>query len=206
MAWGKSSTRGVDDLVAQLSRNCTADTMCVMRSRKLGPNEVNKLADALATNTSLKEFLIAGHRLDPDQARRLGAAVRANSGTLEQITLGDSTFGDSGLGAFLDGIMEGQTSGKLVGLRALDFEYRGLGPMSATRLGAVLAASAQTEGPDATTNAFPRLRNLVLGRNGLATESLAFGKLLKGIRAHNGLHFLDLSGTWLSRPAECDDA
>jgi hypothetical protein len=33
MAWGNRSL-GCDDLVAQLLRNCTADTLCVMRSRR----------------------------------------------------------------------------------------------------------------------------------------------------------------------------
>ena len=174
MAWG-TSKRGVEDLVAQLSRDCTAETMCVMRTRKFGAAEVGAFAEALATNTSLKELLLAGHPLDAAAAAVLGGALGQNS-SLRMLTLGDSGFGDEALAALVAAGL-----GRNTGLADLDLEFRALTPPSARVVGGLLSAQ------------LPPLRVLRLARNELGADAEALRVLLAGAGASVTLESLDLA-------------
>jgi hypothetical protein len=157
MAWGKRS-HGVDDLVAQLNQNCTAETMCVMRSRIFGDAEAIKFSTALSRNTSLKTLLLNGHVLSDDAVSKFGAALATNQ-TLEHLAIGDETFGDEKLCCLIDGGLDRNST-----ITKMDLEYRTLGPVAAQKLGSMLR-NPQT----------PPLKELLLARNQLATEASAFG-------------------------------
>lgn len=186
MAWGKKS-HGVDDLLVQLRRNCTAETMCVMRSRKFDAAEVKLFSEALGPNTSLKSLLLAGHPLSPQAAASLSTALGVN-GTLQRLTLGDASFGDQGLSAFLANGLERNAS-----LTSLDLEFRGLGPSSAKCLGDFLAAAGGRQQEQQQQPGPPPLEELLLARNTLASSAPEFAALLKSVRSHSHLAALDLS-------------
>jgi Ran GTPase-activating protein (RanGAP) involved in mRNA processing and transport len=130
---------------------------------------------ALATNTSLKSLLVSGHKLSLASARALGEALRTNT-TLERLSFGDESFGDDGLAALVAGGGVGSS------LRCLDLELRGLGALSATLLGAALVGSPQKT----------PLSELMLGRNRLGDDAVAFEALLRGVCATVSLTSLDL--------------
>lgn len=158
MAWGNRS-HGVNDLVTQLNQNCTADTMCVMRSRIFGDDEALVFSLALSKNSSLKNLLLNGHHISVKAAAEFGASLAMNNG-LEHLTIGDDTFGDEGLGALIDAGLDRNRS-----ITCLDFEFRSLGPSSAIKLGLMMSGES------------PPLKELLLSRNQLAGDVSSFGVL-----------------------------
>jgi len=177
MAWGARS-RGVDDLVAQLRRQCTSNTMALMKNREFGEPASETFFEALGLNTSLKTLLLAGHTLSPLSARRLGAALAVNH-TLEKLSLGDRNFGDAGLeGLILGGFQANR------GLKSLDLEFRALGAASALALGQLLGSAAE---------GCPPLTEILLSRNCLAEDHEAFATLMRGVALHSHVTNLDLA-------------
>ena len=101
-AWGawSGSKRGVGDLVSRMQANDPKLTsLCVISSmRTVGPEDATAMADALRSNTVLKELLLSGHKIGAKGAEALSAALAGESGnsTLRRICLGSQSFGDAG--------------------------------------------------------------------------------------------------------------
>ncbi|CAN0149716.1 unnamed protein product [Scytosiphon promiscuus] len=175
MAWG--APRGVDDLIAKLKDNTTASTMCILSTRKFGHSEAVAFSAALSSNTSLKELLASGHRLEATGAAAFGEALAMNS-TLRSLCVGDNEFGDEGVLALVAGLRRNR------GLLVLDLEYKSI---------------ASGEGLGALLKEHPTLADLRLGRNQLGEAGIS--SLSAGLSLSSTLLRLDLSGNSLDPAA-----
>ena len=122
-------------------------TLVVLRSKQaLDAEGARALAGALSHEKSrVEELLMGGHDVGVDGARALGHAVRASE-TLTRLAVGHEEFGDEALEALLgfhDEPERGLGLGKT--LRALDLEWRSLGPRGAAALARAPPARALTE-------------------------------------------------------------
>eukprot|EP00899_Mesostigma_viride_P008263 jgi/Mesvir1/17438/Mv08716-RA.1 len=170
MAWGAQKT-GISDLIKRLRDNDARTTsLCILSGRKVGPNDVLDLAEALVTNTRLEELLASGHPVSPEGAAALGKALTQNR-TLRTLAVGDSSFGDAGVAAFVKGGL-----GENAGLHVLDLEFKGIASCNA--LGELLALHSS-------------LQVLKLGRNLL--DDAALTDLAAGLRQSKCLTALHAS-------------
>ncbi|CAM9778785.1 unnamed protein product, partial [Laminaria digitata] len=175
MAWG--ATRGVDDLIAKLKDNKTANTMCILSTRKFGATEALGLSAALASNTSLKDLLASGHPLGAAEAAAFGQALSKNT-TLRALCLGDNSFGDEGVLALVAGLRSNR------GLLVLDLEYKSI---------------SSGEGLSNLLETHPTLTDLRLGRNQLGEPGIK--ALSVGLSRSSTLLRLDLSDNALDAAA-----
>lgn len=174
MVWGRPA--GISDLVEKVSKN-EVKTLAIMPFRKMAEGDVPKLAAALASNTSLQELLMSGHRLDVASARALGEAL-ANHGALKHLSVGDSSLGDEAACALL------AASAPNTVIERLDLEDKGIGTKT-------LAALVPWLGASGTKN----LAALVLSRNPLGSGPGA-GDAFAAWKATGlgGLRHLELAG------------
>ncbi|KAF9901761.1 hypothetical protein EC991_005735 [Linnemannia zychae] len=187
MAWGGGNTNSVDAWAKRLRENDTTFTsLHILSFRRVTTAELGILFDALATNSTLKEFYASGHSLDQDAAKKLALALSHNS-TLERLNIGNDRMG--GNGAVVKALAEGLAKNK--GLVRLDLENKGLGGHSDR------AGSGDDEGAGsvrALAEALEQnqdLQELNLARNKLTDQDIEI--LCNALAQNKGLQVLDLS-------------
>jgi hypothetical protein len=93
MVWG-SAPRGIDDLVARVSKNDPAlVSLCLLKGRRFNDADAEALASALERNTNLRELSATAHAVSTAAATALARALAANR-TLCSLDLGNRSFGD----------------------------------------------------------------------------------------------------------------
>ncbi|KAF9125201.1 T-complex-associated testis-expressed protein 1 [Mortierella sp. 14UC] len=187
MAWGGGNTNSVDAWAKRLRENDTTFTsLHILSFRRVTTAELGILFDALATNSTLKEFYASGHSLDQDAAKKLALALCQNS-TLERLNIGNDRIG--GNGAVIEALAEGLAKNK--GLIRLDLENKGLGGHHDR------AGSGDDDGAGsvrALAEALGQnqdLQELNLARNKLTDQDVEV--LCKALAHNKGLQVLDLS-------------
>ncbi|KAI3436549.1 hypothetical protein D9Q98_005965 [Chlorella vulgaris] len=183
MVWG-SAPRGIDDLVARVSKNDPAlVSLCLLKGRRFNDADAEALASALERNTNLRELSATAHAVSTAAATALARALAANR-TLYSLDLGNRSFGDEGLVALAPGIA---ASASLV---QLNLEAKGLTAAGCATLGEALAANSRTA-TSADRTEYTGIAELLLGQNSLGGDGLS--ALLEGVGSSVGLHTLDLS-------------
>lgn len=92
MVWG--APRGVQDIVERLQKNdATLQSLCLLRQRRFEEADARLLCETLAHNTVLQELNISSHIVTPAMAA-VFADLLSTSTTLQNISLGNSTFGN----------------------------------------------------------------------------------------------------------------
>ncbi|KAG0378893.1 T-complex-associated testis-expressed protein 1 [Mortierella sp. AD032] len=183
MAWGGGNTNTVDAWAKRLRENDTTFTsLHILSFRRVTTAELGILFDALANNSTLKEFYASGHSLDQAAAQKLALALSENS-TLERLNIGNDRMGSNA--GVVKALAEGLAKNR--GLVRLDLENKGLGGYN--REGDEGAGSVQALADALEQN--QDLKELNLARNKLTDQDVEV--LCKALAHNKGLHILDLS-------------
>lgn len=160
MAWGTKS--GVDDLLQKLSNPKTNRCLYVMSTRSINDQEMAKLAAAIASNTSLEELYLSGHRLGPLGLQAFVNCLAKNS-TLKHLSLGSNEFGDKAVQALCTGLIRNAQSG----LQCWDLELKSLSKDGAAAVAELLMTNQS-------------LTSVSLSRNSIGDQGVK--ELVKGLR------------------------
>ncbi|CAO3568338.1 unnamed protein product [Mortierella alpina] len=175
MAWGGGNANNVDSWVKRLQENDASFTsLHILSFRRITSAELGQVFEAIAHNSTLKEFYASGHALDQDAAHKLALALEHNT-TLERLNVGHDALGsnETVFKILADGLAKSQAP-----LR-LDLENKGLGGHEAT-VGALAAALEKNQA----------LQELNLARNKLADQDIA--TLCQSLTQSRSLQKLDL--------------
>jgi Leucine Rich repeat len=168
MAWGQSSTTssgsGTDgascsSLMDRVRRNEITD-LIILPGKRFTSNDLLDLADIFRNdphNNHCRSIQASGHAVSNEALRVFGAAL-GKGVLLEHLAIGDSSMGDAGLQALVDGILEEQ---ELVGshhrfssLKRLDLSFKGLSWKSLGILSTVAEHFPSLEWLDLSRNTF----------------------------------------------------
>ncbi|KAI1314832.1 T-complex-associated testis-expressed protein 1 [Mortierella claussenii] len=123
MAWGGGNTNSVESWVKRLRDNDPSFTsLHILSFRRVTSSELSQIFDALAQNSTLKEFYASGHSFDEMTAKSLASALEHNT-TLERLNIGNDHLGNNEavVKIISDGLAENR------GLIRLDLENKGFG-------------------------------------------------------------------------------
>ncbi|EGD77551.1 hypothetical protein PTSG_08649 [Salpingoeca rosetta] len=177
MAWGVQRKFEVIERVEANDDKLT--TVSVMSMRRITDDQCKQLLTALKGNTHVKDFSIS--RAFNDDLLRGFADMLAENATLTTLSPGNSSLGDAGFAALLNGIVASKS------LQSLNMEHRGLTPESASAIRACFFQS--------------HLRHLNLASNtltGALAAALSQRQENGGAARVSGLEELNLSSTSLT--------
>ncbi|KAF9343473.1 T-complex-associated testis-expressed protein 1, partial [Mortierella sp. AD094] len=158
MAWGGGNANSVESWVKRLRENDSSFTsLHILSFRRITSSELGQVFEALASNTTLKEFYASGHSFDETAAKILALALEKNS-TLERLNIGNDHLG--GNEGVVKVLSEGLSKNK--GLIRLDLENKGFGGRSETSVKYLAEALEKNEA----------LQELVLARNKLTDQDI----------------------------------
>lgn len=119
------------------TRQHTMQCLCLSHLPAYEIQEVKKLAEALSTNTVLKELCISSHAVSPQAAQQLSEMLTTNT-TITTICIGDSVFGDAGVAALSPGI------GASSSVTSVDMSHKVRGSVTAAAVAAATVATMAT--------------------------------------------------------------
>jgi Leucine Rich repeat len=161
-AWG-AAFKSCDDLISRIERNDPLLTdLTILPTKSFGDAELNRLSAVLRNATEKlywRSLSASGHAVSAAALERFGRAIASASASaysqLHSLALGNSTTGDEGVKAFVDGLLSKTTvAPSACSLHSIDLSYKGMGIAGLQAL-AVLA------------EAHPTIKVLNLSRNDL---------------------------------------
>lgn len=132
-------------------------SLCLVPPKCFAEDDVEKICTGLEVNNHCRELLASGHSLSEVGCRRLAQMLRTN-GSLQLLSLGDSTLGDRACLLF-EGLAEN------LSLTSLDLEHKGLTATAGKALAQALKRRAELGAA--------RLETLQLSRNGALGAAFA---------------------------------
>lgn len=133
-AWGASSSKSCDDLIARIERNDPELTdLIILPTKSFGDDELNRLSIVLETAAETlywRSFAASGHVVSTLALARIGAAIAAASASgycqLQAVSIGHFATGDEGIQAFASGLLSGEKPSQC-SLTSLDLSLKGMG-------------------------------------------------------------------------------